>query len=174
MFTSYYNKENKMLIISSEKVPTKIEEKNNDIYFYNDELIGANISIDLDTSGLVNLKEIDDERVKPFLEEQESFLFGEIKECNPHPKSDHLNVCKVIDKEEKQIICGAQNCQADKIAIVAQIDAVMPNGMIIRPSKLLDIDSYGMLCSLKELGFEQKTPGIFLSDKKELQGKGIL
>ena len=41
-----------------------------------------------------------------------NLVIGEVLECEPHPDSDHLKVCKVnVGKETLQIVCGAPNCR---------------------------------------------------------------
>lgn len=70
-------------------------------------------------------------------------------------------------------MCGAKNVETGKVAIVAQIGAVMPSGLAIKPSTLLKVDSCGMMCSLFELGLVDKSEGIFLSDNLDLQGQAF-
>ena len=38
-------------------------------------------------------------------------VVGEVKECVPHPDSDHLSICQVDIGEDElsQIVCGAPN-----------------------------------------------------------------
>ncbi len=48
-------------------------------------------------------------------------VVGEVKECVPHPNSDHLSICQVDIGEEElsQIVCGAPNVKAGIKVIVA-------------------------------------------------------
>ncbi len=80
------------------------------------------------------------------------FIVGKVVECLPHPDSDHMHVCQV-DKgyETVQIVCGAKNIARDQMVVVAEENAVMASGLIIRPSKLRGQASAGMICSSKEL-----------------------
>ncbi len=81
---------------------------------------------------------------------------GKIIECEMHPDSDHLHVCKVdIGKEVLQIVCGAPNARVGIKVIVATIGAVLPGGTI-KKGKLRGVESCGMLCSVEELGLEHK------------------
>ena len=179
MYTMYYNKENEFLIITSNITFNEIIRKNEgeNIYFYNEkeEIIGANIKIKLEKVGLITYEDIKDLNFKVELKEKiknnnTNFKYGKIISYDEHPESTKLKVCKVNDGEEKQIICGAKNVEIGKIAIVAQIGTTMPNGKIINESKLLGVESYGMLCSLQELGYNQEEPGIFLSNDENLVG----
>ena len=60
-------------------------------------------------------------------------IIGEVKECEMHPDSDHLHVCKVdIGKEILDIVCGAPNVRKGLKVIVAQVGAELPGDITIR------------------------------------------
>ena len=83
-------------------------------------------------------------------------IIGEVKECEMHPDSDHLHVCKVdIGNETLQIVCGAPNVRKGLKVIVALPGAKLPGGEIKR-STIRGVESSGMLCSIAELGLESK------------------
>ena len=91
-----------------------------------------------------------------------NLVIGEIVECEMHPDSDHLHVCKVnVGNEILQIVCGAPNARKGLKAVVALVGAVLPGEFKIKPSKIRGVESYGMMCSLEELGIEHK----FLREK---------
>ncbi len=81
------------------------------------------------------------------------FVVVEVKTCEPHPDSDHLHVTTVTDgKETWQVVCGAPNCRAGLKTAFAKIGAVVPDGGFkIKKGKLRGVESFGMLCSSKEL-----------------------
>ena len=83
---------------------------------------------------------------------------GYVLECVPHPDSDHLHVCQVEVKpgDVKQIVCGAPNVDKVQLVIVANVGAVLPGNFKIKASKIRGQESNGMLCSLQELGVEEK------------------
>ncbi|MBR7180989.1 MAG: phenylalanine--tRNA ligase subunit beta [Kiritimatiellae bacterium] len=87
----------------------------------------------------------------------DEFVAAEIVECEMHPDSDHLHVCKVFDgKDVLQIVCGAPNARKGLKTALAKIGAVVPDGGFkIKKGKLRGVESFGMLCSSKEL----KLPG---------------
>lgn len=88
-------------------------------------------------------------------------IIGEVKECEMHPDSDHLHVCKVdIGKEVLDIVCGAPNVRKGLKVIVAQVGAELPGDITIRKGNIRGQESNGMMCSLLELGIESK----FLSE----------
>ena len=83
-------------------------------------------------------------------------VIGKVLECNNHPDSDHLHVCKVdIGKEILDIVCGAPNVKSGMKVIVALNGAVLPGGEI-KKSVIRGVESNGMLCSIEELGLDHK------------------
>ena len=83
-------------------------------------------------------------------------VIGEIIECVEHPDSDHLHLCKVnIGTEVLNIVCGAPNARTELKVIVAQDGAELPE-ITIKKGMIRGQESNGMLCSLAELGLEQK------------------
>ena len=174
ILTAYYNKENDVLTITKvKKNITSTTTEDNITKIYNDEeLIGLNIFNPGEyQSGLVDLKDINQELLSLFGNEEFEmpFKIGFIKTCEKHPKSEKLQICEVdLGNKEVQIVCGAKNCEANKLGVVAQVGAVMPSGMSIVSSKVIDVPSDGMLCSLKELGIEDdQASGIKLFEKEE-------
>ena len=90
-----------------------------------------------------------------------NLVIGHILECEDHPDSDHLHVCKVdVGTEILNIVCGAPNCRKDLKVIVALPGAKLPGGEIKR-GMIRGIESNGMMCSKTELGLDSK----FLTDE---------
>ena len=88
--------------------------------------------------------------------EATNLVIGEVLECEMHPDSDHLHVCKVnTGKEISQIVCGAPNVRKGLKVIVALPGAKLPGGEI-KKSVIRGQESNGMLCSIAELGIESK------------------
>ena len=89
--------------------------------------------------------------------EATNLVIGEIKECEEHPDSDHLHVCKVdVGKETLQIVCGAPNARKGIKVIVALPGAQLPGDITIKRGTIRGVESNGMMCSLAELGLESK------------------
>ena len=85
-----------------------------------------------------------------------NLIIGEVIECEEHPDSDHLHVCKVnIGKEVLNIVCGAPNVRKGLKVIVAQVGAKLPE-ITIKKGMIRGQESNGMLCSMLELGLESK------------------
>ena len=94
-----------------------------------------------------------------------NLITGEVLECIDHPDSDHLHVCKVnVGTEVLNIVCGAPNVRTGLKVIVALPGAKLPGGEI-KQGKIRGVESNGMLCSIKELGLDNK----FL-DEKDIEG----
>lgn len=88
-------------------------------------------------------------------------IIGEIKECEMHPDSDHLHLCKVdIGNEILNIVCGAPNARKGIKVIVAQVGAELPGDFKIKKGMIRGQESNGMLCALYEIGIDKK----FLSE----------
>lgn len=85
-----------------------------------------------------------------------TLVYGYVKTCDKHPDSDHLHVTtvEVGNGEEHQIVCGAPNIAQGQKVVVALPGTLMPNGQMIWPGELRHVDSYGMICSARELGLE--------------------
>ncbi|PAF35094.1 phenylalanine--tRNA ligase subunit beta, partial [Terribacillus saccharophilus] len=106
------------------------------------------------------------ERVAP---ESTNVVVGYVESCEQHPNADKLNLCQInVGTETYQIICGAPNiAQGQKIA-AALPGARLPGGVKIKKAKLRGVESHGMVCSLQELGIDEKfvpkdvTDGIFV------------
>lgn len=96
-------------------------------------------------------------------------VVGKILQINPHPKSEKLHLCKVdIGKEILQIICGAHNISAEDLVPTALVGAVLADNTRITKRNILGIDSFGMLCSEKELGLSDISDGIFILSSENI------
>jgi len=88
-------------------------------------------------------------------------VVGEVIECARHPNADSLSVCKVdAGAELVQIVCGAPNVRAGMKAPLATVGATLPGGMEIRKATLRGVESFGMLCSARELGLSEDASGL--------------
>ncbi len=79
------------------------------------------------------------------------FVVAEVVECEDI-EGTHLHKCKVFNgKDTLDIVCGAKNVRKQLKVVLAQIGSILPNGLRIKKGKLQGIESFGMLCSKKEL-----------------------
>ena len=85
---------------------------------------------------------------------------------NPHENSDHLSVCQVDKGDEVlQIVCGAPNCDAGNIVPLATIGTTFKDGegtFTIKKGKLRGVESFGMMCSARELGLSNDHDGLLI------------
>ena len=86
-------------------------------------------------------------------DKEPKFVVGEIVEMVAHPDSDHLNICQVAVGNDKtvQIVAGTPNARLGLKTIVALPGAMMPKGNLIFSGELRGEESFGMMCSPREL-----------------------
>ena len=92
----------------------------------------------------------------------DKIVIGQITKIDRHPDADKLIICQVnIGNETIQIVTGAPNVkEGDKVPVVLDGGRVAgghdgkmtPGGIKIKKGKLRGIESYGMMCSIEELG----------------------
>ena len=108
-------------------------------------------------------------------------VVGRVLSMERHMNSDHMWVCKINvgGERELQIVTGAQNVNIGDLVPVALDGSTLPGGKEIRTGKLRGELSEGMLCSLGELGLEQRDfpyaieDGIFILEEDCLPGDDI-
>lgn len=78
---------------------------------------------------------------------------GKITKIEPHPNADKLIVCTVdMGTDERVIVTAARNVFVGAIVPVAVDGAVLANGTKIGTNDFRGLLSYGMFCSIEELG----------------------
>ena len=104
------------------------------------------------------------EGFKEFDKNLEKIIVGKINKIEKHPDADKLVVCQVqIDEDgnEVQIVTGASNVkEGQKVPVVldgghvasSHKDGESENGFKIKKGKLRGVESFGMMCSIEELG----------------------
>ncbi|WP_341327860.1 phenylalanine--tRNA ligase subunit beta [Methylotuvimicrobium sp. KM2] len=100
--------------------------------------------------------------VTPAAADFSGVVVGEVLAMEPHPDADRLRVCRVEvgEAEPLQIVCGAANVRVGLKIPAALIGAVLPGDFKIKKSKLRGVESFGMLCSEKELGLAKDAEGL--------------
>ena len=99
--------------------------------------------------------------VEPAAGEFTKIVVARVNSIEKHPDADKLNVCKVdAGGEELQIVCGASNVREGLMVACATIGAVLPGNFKIKKSKLRGVESFGMLCSEKEMGLADQADGL--------------
>lgn len=137
------------------------EEETGEVKAFN--LFNASKYVELDVAGNIEVTPALVEKLQAAIEANAvdlsldvdfspKFVVGYVEEKEKHPNADKLNVCKVnVGEETLQIVCGAPNVEAGQKVVVAKIGAVMPSGLLIKAGNLRGVDSFGMLCSAREL-----------------------
>jgi len=101
----------------------------------------------------------------------DGIIVAEILERKQHPNADKLSVCTVdTGKEKLQIVCGAPNCDAGHKVPLATIGTVFNDpetgkAFNIGKCKLRGVESFGMICSERELGLSDSHGGIMVLPK---------
>lgn len=91
-------------------------------------------------------------------------VVAQVLEVVKHPNADRLNVCQVNVGEDQPltIVCGASNVAVGVKVPCARIGAVLPGDFNIKQAKVRSVESFGMLCSGKELGLAETSDGLWL------------
>ncbi len=95
----------------------------------------------------------------------ENVVVGKIEKIDTHPNADRLQVTQVITQTGKnvepiQIVCGAKNIAVGDIVPIALPGSILPGDFYIKHSTIRGVESFGMICSGKELGISEDSEGI--------------
>ncbi|HEX7341142.1 MAG TPA: phenylalanine--tRNA ligase subunit beta [Rhodanobacteraceae bacterium] len=125
------------------------------------ELVATDVDRDALTSRLT-LAGLEVEDVDVLGVGLDGVVVAHILSCEDHPDSDHLHVCSVAfgEAEPVQIVCGAPNARTGLKTALATVGTCMPDGITIKKAKLRGVESFGMLCSAKELRIDADASGI--------------
>jgi phenylalanyl-tRNA synthetase beta chain len=126
----------------------------------------AGLRLTMSTSEIENVEEVGGSL--------EGVVAGKILEVKRHPDSDHLFLAKVdVGKEVLSIVSGAPNTKENTFVPVALVGARLPGGLTVKKSKLRGADSFGMVCSEKELGVSDDHTGLWILDDEGLPKSGL-
>ena len=92
-------------------------------------------------------------------------IIATVKQVEKHPFADKLQIATVFDGQESyQVVCGAPNCRAGLITAFAPLEATLTDEkkqiFKIKKARLRGVESFGMLCSAKELNISSEDNGI--------------
>ncbi|MFM2357846.1 MAG: pheT phenylalanyl-tRNA synthetase beta subunit, partial [Candidatus Parcubacteria bacterium] len=98
-------------------------------------------------------------------------VVGKVLKKEKHPNADRLSVCVVdVGDGGRTIVCGAANVAEGQTVAVALPGAVLPGDFAIKVSKIRGVESNGMICSERELGFTKEAEGIWVIEKEVKPG----
>jgi len=125
-----------------------------------DGLSTAELSASLTMAGL------EVEAIERACPDWKGIVVGEVVRVDAHPQADKLKICVVRDGSDdpKTVVCGAANVRVGLKVPFATVGAVLPNGTVIKKAQLRGQDSFGMLCSAKELGVSVAQEGLWELD----------
>jgi phenylalanyl-tRNA synthetase beta chain len=101
-------------------------------------------------------------------------VIGEIIEAVKHPDADRLQLCKVNvgEAEPLQIVCGAPNARVGLKAPCAMVGAKLAD-FKIKKAKVRGVESFGMMCSAKELGLAEEADGLLEFPDSATPGQNV-
>ncbi|MCJ7872785.1 phenylalanine--tRNA ligase subunit beta [Phaeobacter sp. J2-8] len=90
------------------------------------------------------------------------FTIGKVVSAEKHPDADKLKICQVATADgETQIICGAPNAREGITVVIAKPGVYVPGiDITIGVGKIRGIESYGMMCSEREMELSEEHDGI--------------
>ena len=115
------------------------------------------------------------EAVEDPAERLKDFTIGEVLEAEQHPDADKLRVCTVATKDgEKQIVCGAPNARKGiKVAYAAVGTYVSGIDVTLSKAKIRGVESFGMMCSARELEMGDDHDGIIEAPEASKVGEPV-
>lgn len=135
------------------------------------------VTTDLDSLALshaLTMAGLEVEDRQPVASPFSKVVVAKIVSAEKHPDADRLQVCKVDVglAEPLQIVCGASNARVGLVVPCALVGAELP-GMAIKQAKVRGVESFGMLCSAKELGLSAEASGLLELDSHAVIGQDI-
>src|SRR5574343_1193390 len=120
---------------------------------------------------LLTMAGLEVEEQRPVAPAFHGIVVAEIVEAEQHPNADRLRVCRVDAGPHSkdgllQIVCGAPNARAGIRIPLALVGAELPPTeeggapFAIKVGKLRGVESYGMLCSARELKLSEDHGGL--------------
>jgi len=142
--------------------------------FCNPPLTTAQLSDTLTMAGL------EVEELQPVAPPFSNIVVGEILDAVQHPNADRLRVCQVNVGQAAPltIVCGAPNARAGIKVPCALVGAQLPPGddgkpFLIKVGKLRGVESFGMLCSARELKLSEDHGGLLELASEAIVGQNI-
>ena len=136
-------------------------------------LVDTNLDSDA-LSHALTMAGLEVEEMQPVAAPFSKVVVAKILSAEKHPEADRLQVCTVDVglSEPLQIVCGAANARAGLIAPCAMVGAELP-GISIKQAKVRGVESFGMMCSSKELGITAEATGLLELDSDAVVGQDI-
>jgi phenylalanyl-tRNA synthetase beta chain len=129
-----------------------------------DDIVAAMVSVGLEVEAVENPAE-----------RLAAFTIGEVLEADKHPDADKLKVCRVATKDgEMQIVCGAPNARAGLKIAYAPVGAYVPGiDVTLKKAKIRGVESFGMMCSAREMELGDDHDGIIEAPAEAVIGDPV-
>lgn len=110
---------------------------------------------------LLTMAGLEVEETRPVAPAFSNIVVAHVLSTEKHPDADKLKLCKVDAGVQGvlQIVCGAPNVAPDMLVPCALVGASLP-GIEIKRAKVRGVESFGMLCSARELGLSEDHGGL--------------
>ncbi len=137
----------------------------------------VDIDLDVETIGhKLTMAGLELDGLEPAAGSFDKVVIAEIISLEKHPDADKLNVCQVTTGQTGdsvcQVVCGAANARKGLKTAFAMVGANLPE-FKIKKAKLRGIESFGMLCSATELGFDTDADGLLELPEDAVIGQDI-
>ncbi|MEM9704570.1 MAG: phenylalanine--tRNA ligase subunit beta [Pseudomonadota bacterium] len=109
------------------------------------------------------------------VERLSAFSIGEVLAAESHPDADRLKVCRVATRDgEQQIVCGAPNARAGIKVAYAPVGSYVPGiDVTLTKAKIRGVESFGMMCSARELEIGDDHDGIIEAPAEASVGDAV-
>jgi phenylalanyl-tRNA synthetase beta chain len=136
------------------------------------------VRIDLDAARLADkltASGLEVDSIDPVAMDFDGVVVAQIESCRPHPDADKLLLCSVNSgqAEPLQIVCGAPNARPGIRVPLAMVGARLGPDFRVGKAKLRGVESFGMLCSAKELGLSDDHSGLLELDIEAPVGENL-
>ena len=126
---------------------------------------------------LLTMAGLEVEEMRPAAPAFSKVVVARILSAEKHPDADKLKLCRVDVGQASlagplQIVCGAPNAAVGMRVPCALVGAQLP-GISIKRAKVRGIESFGMLCSARELGLSEDHGGLLALDDDAPVGQDL-
>jgi phenylalanyl-tRNA synthetase beta chain len=124
----------------------------------------VNLPVDAQVIEKLTMSGLEVEAVERPADALKGVVVARVLTADKHPNAEKLSVT-TVDRGTAtplQIVCGAKNFKVGDVVPLATVGSRLPNGTDIKAAKLRDVDSFGMLCSAKELGLSDESSGLMI------------
>jgi phenylalanyl-tRNA synthetase beta chain len=116
-----------------------------------------------DVADSLTMRGLEVEAVEQIIPRFSEVYVGRVLEVETIRLAEKLSLCRVdVGTDILPIVCGAPNVARGRTVAVAVPGGRLADNSVIEKKRLVGVDSYGMLCSEKELGLSDDHSGIFV------------